>query len=537
MLDTKDMYNDQNLTAQNDPSKATEENLTELSVFRGKILKEENQMVNDVSEKRRMKMAGLKKDNFEGQSATGDDLAPKIQSSSEDKQSTVHQMLIDLLDRYHFIAIKKQQLYFYVEEFGYWKLVLPNSADLELRELLTLEWSRAINAASMTELYKWLLISAPAKDPSVFAKGRNCLNFLDCAYDWKNEEIISSRKKQYFRYVLNIKFPRKKSTGIFDNFINEALENNQDMIREFSKFVGIALSDIRDLKYVFFLFGPSNSGKSTILNAIKYVVGSDQCSALSFSQLSNEFYLSSLYGRRLNISGEISGVSTTKLDILKSLSGNDSVLGSYKFKDAFQFDNRCLLVFACNCFPKITDYMEFQSFASRMVVFPFRNIVERENWNTHLLDDLQSDARGIVDFAIRGLRRLEKDSQKIFETTEMSRCKNDYAGLYDSFSLFADDYIKIERNHTEASAEIKKVYHKFCLINQYETLHDNQWAQLLKRKFGCMPCTTTIISDIDGSEKRVRAYRGIKLKKKVADLMSEDIPTIDESAFTDMFKN
>ena len=149
MLDTKDMYNDQNLTAQNDPSKATEENLTELSVFRGKILKEENQMVNDVSEKRRMKMAGLKKDNFEGQSATGDDLAPKIQSSSEDKQSTVHQMLIDLLDRYHFIAIKKQQLYFYVEEFGYWKLVLPNSADLELRELLTLEWSRAINAASM----------------------------------------------------------------------------------------------------------------------------------------------------------------------------------------------------------------------------------------------------------------------------------------------------------------------------------------------------------------------------------------------------
>lgn len=453
------------------------------------------------------------------------DSNPEKKESDEpgEKQSAVYLMLMELLEKYSFINIRRKELYLYIEAHGYWKLILPNEADIVLRELLTTNWIRSINSASITELYKWLLIETDPCKPSNFLKGRDCLNFIDVAYDWKKEKFVKDRKNLYFTYAINMKCPmEKESTRAFEKFIDDVFGDDKDTKKEFSKFVGLCLSDIRDLKYVFFLFGPSDTGKTTMMNAIKHAVGVENCCSLSFSQLSNEFYVSALYGKRLNVSGEISGMSTTKLDVLKSLSGNDDNLASYKFKDAFSFRNTCLLAFACNVFPKV-DFMDMQSFANRMIIFPFRNVIERCDWNENLQKDLQKDAKGIISFAIKGLRRLDRDNYQIIETPEMQQCKNDYAGMYDSFTLFCNEYIKPAYGESATSAEIHAAYSKFCQMNEYELLKDNQWAQILKRRYGCA-AATLYVSDGNGGKRRQRGYKGIVLKKKTAELFEEESP-------------
>jgi phage/plasmid-associated DNA primase len=128
---------------------------------------------------------------------------------------------------------------------------------MDLREMLTINWARSINTASLSELYKWLLISAEQVDASVFYSGKHYLNFRDKAYNWKEDRFEINRKRMYFTYALNYNYPEEESNGAFNKFMNDVFEEDEDSKLEFAKFVGLALSGIRSLKYVFFLLGPA----------------------------------------------------------------------------------------------------------------------------------------------------------------------------------------------------------------------------------------------------------------------------------------
>ena len=487
-------------------------NQEELALFKGKTPKKSD----------RAFLEKVSRYSNSGNKNTEKVAEPDKTNNPDTKPSAVEQMLLYLMEHYHFISVKKRELYYYVSENGYWKLILPKNIDMDLREMLTINWARSINTASLSELYKWLLISAEQVDASVFYSGKHYLNFRDKAYNWKEDRFEINRKRMYFTYALNYNYPEEESNGAFNKFMNDVFEEDEDSKLEFAKFVGLALSGIRSLKYVFFLLGPSNTGKSTVLNLIKHVIGEQECSSLSFSQLSKEFFLSMLYGARMNISAEISGISVQKLDILKSLSGNDSIAASFKFQDTFAFDNKALLAFACNSLPKITDIDEFQSFASRMIIYPFYHVIARENWDTKLQEKLRKDISGLIDFAVMGLNELRENSYEVKESKAMARAKADYAGVTESFSGFCEEYIKYDVDGVITSNEIKNAYKHYCRVNDYIELKDNQWSGLLQRTFGAERSTKTITEN--GAEKRVRAYRGISLKKRVSDLMAKDVP-------------
>lgn len=444
------------------------------------------------------------------------------EKTEEKKKNVVEMMFIELREKYDFFNISNRHLYYYYEKEGHWRLIAENT-DQELRRLLGIKWIGATNSATLSELYKWLLIDTDIKDSSVFNDGRDYLNFKDCAYNYKTGEVTTERQDLHFSYALNIDYPNnQESTGAFESYLTDIFGEDNATRREFSKFLALALSDIRDLKYVFYLYGPSNTSKSTMLNIIKYVVDPERCSSLSFSQLSQEFYVSTLLGSRLNISGEISGVNKkTKLDVLKSLSGNDDVSASFKFKDGFRFTSRCLMAFACNVLPDLDNYLEMQSYVSRMIIFSFRNVIDRKHWRDDFEKELREDVAGIVKFAIKGFKRLVQDNYVIHETSAMKLCKRDYCALYDSFELFCDKYLEEKDKQFTPSVDIKNAYQRFCTINDYQPLPDNKWPQILKRQFFCRSTTKNFKCEDGQSYKSTRGYEGVVLTKKVSKLFEE----------------
>jgi putative DNA primase/helicase len=223
-----------------------------------------------------------------------------------------------------------------------------------------------------------------------------------------------------------------------------------------------------------------------------------------------------------------------KLDILKSLSGNDTVAASFKFQDTFAFDNKALLAFACNSLPKIEDIGEFQSFASRMIIYPFTRVIERKDWDLKLQEKLRADITGFLNFAINGLRQLGADEYIINESESMLQAKADYAGATESFSGFCDKYIKRDSGSAITSTDIKNAYHHYCHINDYVELKDNQWSGLLQRAFGAIRATKTVHQN--GIERRVRAYRGVDFKKSLSELLDEQPPD-DAVAISNIFEN
>lgn len=433
-----------------------------------------------------------------------------------------------LLTMYDFIEVNGQ-LYIYNETFGYWKLIPESNSNREIRRLIPSSFFSVVKKSGLEELYEWLLLEATHKDENIFFKHTEYINFKDCAVFAKTrEKYKKDRKKLYFRYYLNIDYPREESTGAFNAFIRDIYPDDKHSRRELSKLYGLTISDIRTLKYIAFFYGPSNTGKTISQNVLEYIIGSDYTASLSFSQVSSEFAVTQLINKRASLSGEVSGATTSRLDILKSISGNDLITACYKGKDHFQFRNRCLMIFACNCFPKINDFLEVQSFLERAIFFPFVNVKDRKDWDPNLLDKLKEDAAGIIDFALEGLKALEEDGYSFKESKAMLECKKFFNGQFDSFSMFSNKYIESDKNSTLTSSEISDMYRKYCDKNDYDVLSDNQWPQIIKRDFACVSCTKTVETTL--GKTRVRGYKGIRFKSSIVDFYDnlENIEPITE---------
>ena len=493
-----------------------------LSVFLGKSRDDKRaRKLFEKAEDKANKKKVAEKGNAE-MKATKQAMADKVTEELE-KLNIVQQVFDELMKTYDFISVN-DKLYVYSEAGGYWMLITDSDCQRELRRRVDRKWRGRVTKANLQEIYEWLVLDARHKDESVFREGRHHINFSDVAYNWAKDETTKDRKDLYFRYALSVPYPKGKSNGNWDAFVADVFGDDQDTLKAFRSFVGLALSDVRTLKYAFVLLGPSNTGKTVVMNLLKSLVGVENCASVSFSQMSSEFHTAQLHGKRLNLSGEVSGTTTNRLDVFKSLCGNDEVLVSNKMKDPFSFTNRCLLVFAANCLPKIVDAREVQSFVSRLIILPFRNVKPREEWDKKILEHLLDDYGSVINFAIKGLKDLEENGFTIPESAAMLECKRQYAGSYDSFTLFAQQYIERAVDNRVSSAEINKAYRHFCLIRDYEPLSENVWPQLLKGLFACQP--KTMVDKSGERERRIRCYQGIRLKEDVAKLLEKPAPEV-----------
>lgn len=457
--------------------------------------------------------------------------APSVANTSTPKQSNqeneknapsaLELLLNGLNEQYHFISFERH-LYVYDERYGYWRLIPASNSNYELRTLIPKDLKRIALKVNFSALYDWLLVDAERVDSTFFEEKWHWINFKNYAYNWEKHKVEKDRKRFNFRYVLNINCPSKNDqpTGAFHKFVEHLFDDN-DTRNEFCKFLALCFGNVRTLKYCFFLHGASNTGKSTMLNVIKYILGEENCSSLSFSQFSNEFALTQLLGKRANLSGEVSGATNKKMDILKSASGNDTIAMSYKGKDHFTYQNLCMLIFACNTLPCIPDFLEVSSFLSRMIIFPFSKPVAREDWDKDLLQKLTADVAGIFQCIVSGFRLLEKDGYKIKESEAMRIPKTSYAGTWESFSLFCDKYIVPDPKGKLTSAEIQNAYRVFCNQHDYVELASNQWSQVLRRNIPCKP--STAVKHVEGEKKtRGRAYKGITFSKSISDLLEKE---------------
>jgi P4 family phage/plasmid primase-like protien len=103
-----------------------------------------------------------------------------------------------------------------------------------------------------------------------------------------------------------------------------------------------------------FLFGPSRSGKSTFLRIIQEVVGRANYSGVSLHQLSDDrFAAANVYGKALNVSGDLSAAHVEDISMFKKMTGEDLIQANRKFGGQFPFTSRALFVFSANELPTV----------------------------------------------------------------------------------------------------------------------------------------------------------------------------------------
>lgn len=105
-----------------------------------------------------------------------------------------------------------------------------------------------------------------------------------------------------------------------------------------------------------FTFGPSRSGKSTLLRIMTRIAGDDNTSAATLQELGKDrFATSDLFGKVLNVAADLSHKAVSDISIFKNLTGDDLVAAQFKGRDRFKFRNHALLAFSANEVPQVDE--------------------------------------------------------------------------------------------------------------------------------------------------------------------------------------
>lgn len=300
-----------------------------------------------------------------------------------------------------------------------------------------------------------------------FNKDVHLINCRDGIYDTVADRIMSHDPSYLFDYVLDIKLKKGTKMKNFKRYINVVTCGVKEKELLLQEVLGYCLSNYFNAKSAFLLLGVPNSGKSTILRLLQYIVGTSNVSTVSLASLNRQFELSAMYGKRLNICGEISTDEIKDFARFKQITGLDSV--NIEFKGQTPFAARLLtkFIFAGNNVPIIRNEAYVNAIYDRFVLVFFGYSIPRKDTDSNMDNKLIKERHAIFKWAMQGLRRLRANNWVFTVDPESMHEKEKRMGGSQSLTFFERDCVIYEAGTFTSSADLELAYKTFCERNGY----------------------------------------------------------------------
>jgi putative DNA primase/helicase len=147
---------------------------------------------------------------------------------------------------------------------------------------------------------------------------------------------------------------------------------------------------------------------------------------------------------------------------LKKLTGNDSIPGEIKFKQAFHFKNYAKLIFSANKIPITPD--ESDAFFARPLIVNFPNQFLGNKANPYLIEELSTpeEMSALLSLILKRLPRVIKTGISTRSTIEDNYVK--YMQSSDPIRLFIEKAIITinDENNWETKEAVYNAYVNFC---------------------------------------------------------------------------
>ena len=266
-------------------------------------------------------------------------------------------------------------------------------------------------------------------------------------------------------------------------FLNRIFDGNERLIRFVQRAVGYSLTGSTREQCLFFLYGTGANGKSTFLEVIRSLLG-DYAVTAEFATFATDRKssvrndIARLHSARLVTAIEVGEGKRFAEELIKTLTGGDTVAARFLYREFFEFRPRFKIWLAANYKPEIrgTDWAIWR----RIRLIPFTVTIPPEEQIPDLADQLKSELSGILNWALEGLRDwLANGLQpppEVVEATEAYRAEMDIVGL------FIKDACVIDPKAMTPSKDLYDAFRNWCSENGYEPFGQTAFGRRLAAK-------------------------------------------------------
>lgn len=413
-----------------------------------------------------------------------------------------------LAENHTFIKFE-EMLYVWEDHLCHYIHFYSEYADQFIRRNIPTNFKNKITSSSIREIIQWIKaeFSKDIENNQKIIFNDELLLFKNCILNLRTSQVITSSSKYFFTSAINASYKNFKfdCNSHFERFMDDITGGNELLYDRLQELFGAVLSNTRSIKYIPYLVGVKDSGKTLTLKLLESLLGEKYCTNLSFDQLNKPEYLAELIGKRLNTCAETSELTLNRLDILKKLSGNDPLMARPLYDSPVKFVNKALLVFAGNHLPTISSADNLNAFSKRIEIFPFNNPTPKEKQDPELLTKLLNERDYIVSWAVIGWQRWYSNNFKFTTCKEVINLSENYSRQSNSIDAFIKERCYFDPISKVHSQVLEKAYLNYCDENNIPPVSTKSFNQYLKS-----------ISNINYSRFRMNnenryGFTGIKL--------------------------
>jgi len=340
----------------------------------------------------------------------------------------------------------------------------------------------------------------------------------------KTLELKEFTPNKVFFNKMPVVFDITKECLRIDKFLREVLSKEED-IKLFYELCGYGLLDEYKFEKSFMFHGGGRNGKGKTIELIKVLFGIENCCSIQLSALNSEnFSVGELFGKRLNLAGDIGHQDLKETNMFKSLTGRDLVTAKRKFLRDLHFQNYAKFVFACNELPMVYDLTK--GFWDRWILldFPYTFVTQEEydsatdKTKLKIRDDdiiykiiCPDEMSGLLNQSLIHLNNLEET--KKFSTTKGSEeVKTTWIRRSNSFIAFCWDMIEDDYEGRISKKDLRKRYSQYCKEHKISPKSDFIVRKILQENYGAVEIRGHDSLNELGSYSRNEFWEGIKWK-------------------------
>lgn len=238
------------------------------------------------------------------------------------------------------------------------------------------------------------------------AQAQGKINFLNGTLDLGTRKVYQHSFTDYFRYVLPYDCISGASCHMFMKYLDEVLPDKKTQM-VLAEYIGwLFLPDLK-LEKVLFLYGSGCNGKSVFVDIIEALLGRDNVSHESLSDMCGEFGGNSranLAGKLLNTCSDVAPNAFSG-DIFKRIASGEPISAKILYKDVVTITDYARMIFCLNELPKTNDRSD--GYFRRFLIVPFKVQIPKSKIDPKLTQKIIStELPGIMQWVLDGMRRL-----------------------------------------------------------------------------------------------------------------------------------
>lgn len=334
------------------------------------------------------------------------------------------------------------------------------------------------------------------------------LNVMNGTLDLRNGELHPHRRDDLITRLSPVAYDPEARLRLWEDFLITASGGDGDLLRYLERAAGYSLTGLTREEVLFLIWGPTGSGKSTYMEAVKAVLGEYGATAdfetfLLHREGGPRNDIARLAGRRLVASIEMDEGRRLAEGLVKQLTGGDTIAARFLFRESFEFVPAFKLWLVANSKPRVSN--EDGAMWRRIRLIPFEYTVPEGERDPELKAMLRDPAIGgpaVLAWAVRGCLAWQREGLRAPE--RVSRATDAYRQEMDVLADFLAERCELDPAATVPARALYGAY--------------TAWAQeagerrpLTAREFGLRMSARGV--EAEKGPVGVRVRRGVRLRE------------------------